>query len=126
MYSACGPMMPMTSHADPTVLERLFREANAEYKNIEWELEDLLGPQLLSAFCEEHPNAVSRECRGRDVVHRDFTRDGKARLHRFTKHHAIWRDLANVAGVLKAFRRYFGLKEDGRVEPPPTAQISFH
>jgi len=110
------PIMPMTPHADPTVLERSFRDANAEFKNIEWELEDLLGSQLLSTFCEEYPNAISRECRAGDTVHRDFTRDGKARLHRFAKEHAIRRDLAKVAGVLKSFRRYFGLKEDGYVD----------
>jgi hypothetical protein len=107
------PIMPMTPHADPTVLERLFREANTPFKNIEWELEDLLGTELLSAFCDEHPNAISRQFPAGDVVHRDFTRDGKARLHRFVKDHAIRRDLANVTGVLKAFRRYLGLREDG-------------
>ena len=110
------PIMPMVSHADPRVLERHFHEANAEYRNIDWELEDLLGAQLVSAFCEEYPNAVSRECRAGNVVHRDFTRDGKARLHRFTKDHAICRDLANVTGVLRAFRRYFGLDENGNVD----------
>jgi hypothetical protein len=120
------PMMPMTPHADPTVLERLFREANTPYKNIEWELEDLLGTQLLSAFCEEYPNAVSRQSQTGDVVHRDFTRDGKARLHRFVKDHAIRRDLVNVTGVLKAFRRYLGLTEDGSVDSSTSAQTSSH
>jgi hypothetical protein len=107
------PKMPMISHADPTVLERGFREENAPYKNIEWELEDLLGAQLLSAFCQEYPNAVHRQSQAEDAVHRDFTSDGKARLHRFAKDNAVRRDLASVIEVLKAFRRYFGLNEDG-------------
>jgi hypothetical protein len=106
------PEMPMVSHADPTILEKRFREANEPYKNIEWEVEDMLSVQLLSAFLEEHPNAVSREARAADKLHRDFTRDGKARLHRFAKDHAIRQDLLEVIEVLKAFRRYFGLKED--------------
>lgn len=110
------PKMPMILHADPTVLDRCFREENAPYKNIEWELEDLLDAQLLSAFCEEYPNAISRESRAEGIVHRDFSRDGKARLHRFTKDHAMRRDLVNVIGVLKAFRRYFGLKDDDVAE----------
>jgi hypothetical protein len=91
-------------------------EANEPYKNIEWELEDLLGVDLLSAFCEEHPNAISRECRAADLVHRDFTRDGKARLHRFANDHAMRRDLIGVTGVLKAFRRYLGLPENGAAD----------
>jgi hypothetical protein len=111
------PEMPMFSHADPTVLEKRFREANEPYKNIEWEIEDMLSAPLLSAFCEEYPTAVSRESRAGDMVHRDFTRDGKARLHRFAKENAIRRDLLRVIEVLKAFRRYFGLKEDGITGP---------
>ena len=107
------PVMPLTPNADPIVLERAFREANTAYKNIEWELEDLLGADLLSAFCEECPNAVSRHASATDVVHRDFTRDGKARLHRFIKDHAIRRDLLNVIEVLKSFRRYLGLGAEG-------------
>jgi hypothetical protein len=103
------PVMPMTHNADPTVLERLFGGANTPFKNIEWELEDMLGPELLSAFFADYPNAVSHQSPAGDVVHRDFTRDGKARLHRFVKDHAMGRDLINVIGVLKAFRRYFGL-----------------
>lgn len=110
------PKMPMVSHADPTILEKRFREANEPYKNIEWEIEDLLSVQLLSAFCEECPGAVYREFQAGDSVHRDFTRDGKARLHRFAKNHAIRQDLLRVIEVLKAFRRYFGLKEDGIIE----------
>lgn len=116
------PRMPMTSHGDPTVLDRLFLEANALYKNIEWELEDLLHEDLLSAFCEQYPNAVSRQSEVAGVVHRDFTRDGKARLHRFTKIHAIRQDLQNVIGVLKAFRRYFGLTENGIAELSATGE----
>lgn len=118
------PIMPMNPNADPTVLERMFREANTPYKNIEWELEDLLGTELLSTFCEEYPTAISRQFRAGEVVHRDFTRDGKARLHRFVKDHAIRRDLVNVTGVLKAFRRYLGLREDGSVDSSTSAQTS--
>jgi len=84
---------------------------------MEWELEDLLSGELVSAFREEYPNAVSRESRAGEIVHRDFTRDGKARLHRFAKDHAIRQDLLKVIAVLKAFRRYFGFEEDGTAGP---------
>jgi hypothetical protein len=57
-----------------------------------------------------------------DIVHRDFTRDGKARLHRFTKDYAVREDLLNVIGVLKAFRRYFGLTENGLAESSASAR----
>jgi hypothetical protein len=64
--------------ADPTVFEKLFREANGEYKNSEWELEDRLGAQLLSAFVEEYPNAIVRECTGK--VEKCFGNRGSGRL----------------------------------------------
>lgn len=120
------PMMPMTTNADPTVLERQIREANTPYKDIEWELEDLLGTELLSAFCEEYPTAIARQVGAGEVVHRDYTRDGKARLHRFVKDHAIRRDIVNVTGVLKSFRRYLGLREDSGMDSQTSAQTLSH
>ena len=43
-------------------------------------------------------------------MHRDLTRDGKARLHRFVKQHAVRDDLGGVIDVLKAVRFYLRLK----------------
>jgi hypothetical protein len=42
-------------------------------------------------------------------VHREMTSDGKARLHRFIKQHAIRDDLTIVVDVLKSLRSYLGL-----------------
>jgi hypothetical protein len=108
----------MTPHADPTVLERNFRDANAEFKNIEGELEDLLGSQLLQHFVRNirmrSPVSAEREtlsiATSLVTARRDFTV-----LRRITQYA---RDLAKVAGVLKSFRGYFGLKEDGCVDLP--------
>lgn len=46
------------------------------------------------------------------MVHRDFTRDGKARLHRFAKDHAIRRDVVSLVAILKGFRRYLELRDE--------------
>ena len=53
----------MISNADPTILEKQFREANEPYKNIEWELEDLLSVQLYRHFLKriQTLSPVSRE-----------------------------------------------------------------
>ena len=107
------PIMPLTRHAEPALLQKHFNECNASYKNIEWEVEDLLGSDLMCAFCNEHPTAVSSEVSAGDVVHRHFTRDGKARLHRFVRENAMRRDLSRVIDVVKAFRLYLGLNEGG-------------
>ena len=59
-------MMPMTPHADATVLEKLYREANEPFKSIEWELEDLLGSRAALRVLAKNirmPFLVSREQR---------------------------------------------------------------
>ncbi len=41
-----------------------------------------------------------------DKVHREFTREGKAGLHRFVKENAVREDLGEVIGLIKAIRFY--------------------
>jgi hypothetical protein len=56
------------------------------------------------------------------MVHRDFTRDGKARLHRFVKDHAIRKDVVSLVDILMGFRRYLGLKDESTIPPPVLPQ----
>jgi hypothetical protein len=104
------PMMPLTSNLDPISMNKIFEKENEPYKNLEWELEDLLPDPFLECFLEEVPNAVARSTTVNGKTHRDFTRDGKAQLHRFVKQHAMREDLLPVAEALKALRCYLWLK----------------
>ena len=45
-----------------------------------------------------------------DRVHYEWTRDGKAHLHRFTRQHAMYEDLKGVIEALRALRLYLGVK----------------
>ena len=118
------PVMPLTSNLDPTGMQRLFERENAAYAGLDWELEDLLPRGFVDAFLVDNPAVMSRaaECAGR--IHRDLTRDGKARLHRFTKEYAMRDDLKNVMEVLRALRRYLGLFEPpARSEAVPSRRV---
>jgi hypothetical protein len=85
---------------------------NVQFKGLDWEIEDLLSDRILLAFDQAAPTAVSavRECGGRR--HRDFTRDGKYRLHDFVKTHAGIDDVVELLKLIRALRDYFRLQAD--------------
>lgn len=103
------PIMPRTGSRDAESMRKTCETVNAQYKGLDWELEDLFPDSFLSAFLSEHPDVIVRTSTAHDKVHRDLTRDGKARLHRFVKQHAMRSDLENVVDVLLALRFYLGM-----------------
>lgn len=104
------PIMPLASNLDPIAMRRAFEKENEPYKGLDWELEDLLPDSFIRCFLEEVPGATARSTSVNGKTHRDFTRDGKSRLHRFVKQHVMHQDLLQVIAVLQALRCYFGLK----------------
>jgi hypothetical protein len=104
------PIMPRTGSRDAESIRKTCELANAQYKGLEWELEDLLPESFLSAFVSEYPDSVVRTSTANDKVHRDLTRDGKSRLHQFVKKHAMRSDLEKVIDVLLALRFYLGIR----------------
>jgi hypothetical protein len=103
------PVMPTSGNLDPRTLQRNFERSNSVYKGLDWELEDLLPREFLEAFFSENPNSCSKKLNIGEKVHHDFSRDGKARLHRFIREHAMYDDLGSVIDVLKAIRFYLCL-----------------
>ena len=104
------PTMPRTGNLDPGTVQKTFERENLLYKGLEWELEDLLPQAFTDGFVADQPGAIIRNTVINGKTHRDFSRDGKARFHRFVKQHAIRQDLIGVADVLKTLRFYLGLK----------------
>jgi hypothetical protein len=103
------PAMPIRVNLDPVAMRVVFERENNAYRGLDWEMEDLLSTELLEAFLAESPGAMIRTSSIGGKVHRDFSVDGKARLHRFVRDHAMRRDLIGVLGVLRAVRGYLGL-----------------
>lgn len=104
------PVMPLPGSLDPGQVQRTFERENADYRGLDWEIEDILPNSLVDAFLAERPEAMRDSFLKNGKVHRDFKGDGKARLHRFVREHALREDLADVIQVLKAVRYYLGLK----------------
>lgn len=107
-----NPIMPLACGADHFELRRRFETANSQFKGLDWEVEDLLSERLLLAFEKAEPAAVQivRESGGRK--HRELTRDGKFRLHKFVMAHAVLDDVTEVVKLIRALRDYFRLQVD--------------
>jgi hypothetical protein len=103
------PVMPLAGNLDPGTLQKTFERENAEYKGLEWEIEDLLPQKFIDAFVSEYPGSVARITPKNGKIHRDLTRDGKARLHQFVKQNARHDDVCTIIDVLKALRFYLNL-----------------
>ena len=104
------PVFPVPLDLDPTSLQKRFASENVTFKGLDWELEDLLPGSLVDAFVDENPAAVVRSATVASKIHRDFSRDGKARFHRFVKDNAMHSDLIGVVEALKAIRSYLGFR----------------
>lgn len=104
------PVMPTDCNLDPGALQKAFLLSNASHKGLDWEIEDYLSDEFVEQFCVDHPTARARIRSEGGRTHRDFTRDGKARLHRFIRENAIFQDVKPIVGVIKALRFYLGLR----------------
>ncbi|MBZ9719788.1 hypothetical protein LB519_18240 [Mesorhizobium sp. AD1-1] len=103
------PAMPIGGSLDTAVLKRSFEAQNQGYKGLTWELEDLIGEELVDLFLDDHPTAMIRKVAVSDRTHREFTRDGKSRLIRFCKDNADLASLEGVVNTLHAIRHYLVL-----------------
>lgn len=105
------PVMPLHGDRDPTSLQNKFESENLPYKGLDWELEDLLPDSFCDAFASSCPSGIARVNHASGKTHRELTRDGKAKFHRFVRDHAMHDDLQNVVAVLKAVRFYLGMHD---------------
>jgi hypothetical protein len=105
-----SPIMPLPGNLDPTAVRKAFERENESFKGLDWEAEDLISHDFYEAFLAENPGALIRAAPMNGKIHRELTRDGKARLHQFVRHNAMLDDLTAVIELLKALRYYLGLK----------------
>lgn len=104
------PIMPLPGSLDPVDIKGTIERANAGYRGIDWEIEDLISDAFIDDFSGEYPFAIKRTTAKNEKTHRELSQDGKAQLHRFVRQYAIRDDLIAVIECLKALRYYLGLK----------------
>lgn len=100
--------IPRTTR-DPAQVERLVEQANAEWRNEDCEIEDMLSAGLVTAFIDENSNAAYRRANGS----RGVKNDAKARFCRFVEQNAMVADVRMLIEALKSFRYFLGLNPDG-------------
>ena len=98
------PRMPRTGNLDPRTLERSFDRLNRDYRELDWELEDLVAQDFVESFLDENPTALRHEVRIEDKIHRKLSPDGKSRLNRYVQENAILADLQAVLAVIRSVR----------------------
>lgn len=103
------PEMPSANNRDPNTMRRMLETANARYKALDWEPEDLLPESFVGDFEREYTTGVARKTVIEGKTHRDFTPDGKARFHHFIKQNAMHADMIGVIEMLRSLRSYLGL-----------------
>lgn len=101
------PAMPFPGMLDPGTVASTYAAANSQFRSIDWELEDLLPNSFFDELVVRVPSAIVREAVSGGRVHRDLSRDGKAKLHRLVDEYASAEDLKQVIEVLSVLR-YLG------------------
>ena len=104
------PAMPHSPNRDPHALRTLFERCNTKYRQLDWELEDLVSETLVTYLLDEFPYVLKKAIPVDDKVHREWTPDGKARLHQIVKKHAIYSDIEAVVHALRALCFYLGVR----------------
>ena len=104
------PIMPTSGNLDPKTLGKTFDKLNYDYKGLDWEIEDYLDEGFLNYFADENPSAIKHPVTINGKTHRELTKDGKAKLHRFVKDHANYNDLKGFKDLLMSLRFIFALK----------------
>ena len=115
------PIMSLSQHRDPQTVRQCFETDNADYRALDWELEDLVSESLAAEIVAAQPGLVRREISAGERVHRDWSDEGKARLHLHVRQRAVWADLKAVVKVLTAMWYYLGIKP---VSPPAATPTS--
>ena len=103
------PMMPITRNYDIKAMKSLFESTNLQHERLDWECEDLLPASFLEAFVSEEPSALRTRIKASEAEHREWTVDGKAKLHRYVSQYAVQKDLAAVIDVIRCLRSLVGL-----------------
>ena len=98
------PVMPKSGNLDVQTLQRCCERLNLDFRGQDWELEDLIGENLVRRFLESHASALLRRHEVGGKVHWEFALGEKPRLHRFVERFARAEDLVGVLDAIRAIR----------------------
>jgi hypothetical protein len=109
------------STRDCDQIAKLVNAANATWQDMDCEIEDLVSVDLINAFLQENPGAVTRDPeRHNNGIHCSFQRHAKGPFIRFVEAHALLPDVEQIVELLKSLRYHVALPPDGEPAPTPT------
>lgn len=111
------PVMPVKNGTNSQGMKNRFERDNSDYRNLDWEIEDLVSEDILLAFEADAPGDVTGKSDIAGLTHREFSRDGKYKLLKFIEEYATLKDLGKVVALIKALRDYCHLQHDHIVIP---------
>lgn len=111
------PIMPLKNGTNVKGMKQRFERENDSFRNLDWEIEDLLSQDLILAFEHECPDSVRHKKEVGGLIHRDFTTDGKRNLIRFVETYATLKDLSKIVELIKSLRDYCHLQHNHIIIP---------
>lgn len=111
------PIMPLKNGTNANGMKQRFEKENDSFRKLDWEIEDLISQDIISAFEHEYPDAVRHKKEIAGLTHRDFTTDGKRNLIRFIEAYATLKDLSKIVELIKSLRDYCHLQHNHIIIP---------
>jgi hypothetical protein len=88
-----------------------------DYLHLDWEIEDLVGPEIYRVFEADHPHEIIRSKTVAGKTPRDLTWTGKVKLQQCVRDYAELKDLLEFIVLISALRNYLRLGTDHLLLP---------
>lgn len=113
------PVMPLVNGANAATVKERARDLNKAFPNLNWEIEDLISPEIYRIFEDDHGHEVHRTQNIGGKTHRDLSWTGKVKLQKCVRDYAELEHLSEVIALICALRNYLHLRTDHIVVPDP-------
>lgn len=104
--------MPLASGAPAAKVKERAADLNKDYGNLDWEIEDLVSPEIYRVFEADHGHEIVRSRTVAGKTHRDLTWTGKVKLQQCVRDFAELEDLSEVVLLIRTLRNYLRLRTD--------------
>lgn len=111
------PIMPLANGATAATVKQRAVDLNKDYQHLDWEIEDLVSPEIYRVFEADHRHEITRSKTVAGRTHRDLTWTGKVRLQRCVREYAELGDLIEFIVLICALRDYLRLQSDHLMLP---------
>nr|WP_294514828.1 hypothetical protein [uncultured Rhodopila sp.] len=106
------PVMPLANGATAATVKQRAVDLNKNYLHLDWEIEDLVAPEIYRLFEAEHSHEIIKSKTIAGKTHRDLTWTGKFKLQQYVREYAELEDLLEFIVLISALRNHLRLRTD--------------